>query len=151
MDPTIQIRGLRANELSSTDAIYDELRFARSDPKCTRMVGAFQDDRVIGLGRLVDLGVHAEDQHFELGGMWVAPLARRSGLAGEIIRTLLDWVSTEDALWCTPFEDLMPLYGPHGFRIEPAEKAPPALLARLGRCASAQDRPVVVTRWEGHG
>ena len=147
MHTTASLKELLGEEVPSTDAIYDDLRFARTDPSCTRMLAAFADDRQVGLGRLINLGAHGGENHFELGGMWVAPSHRRTGLANRIIQELLSWTPPEAALWCTPFEDLMPLYAPHGFAQVLTTQAPPKLLERLDGCASSQDRSVLVTRW----
>ena len=147
MQDSITLRELHAEEMPSTDAIYDELRFARTDPSCTRMLGAFDGDRLVGLGRLIDLGAHGGAEHFELGGMWVDASLRRTGLANRIIRGLLPWMAPDAKLWCTPFEHLMPLYGAHGFEPVPEGEAPPRLIERLAGCASAQDESVIATRW----
>ena len=147
MHDAITLRELLAKEVPSTDRIYDELRFARTDPACTRMLGAFAGEEVVGLGRLIDLGAYGGSEHYELGGMWVAPSHRRTGLASRIIREVLPWAPTGASLWCTPFEHLMPLYGAHGFASVATEEAPPRLMERLAGCASAQDQSVIVTRW----
>lgn len=147
MQDSITLRELLAEEMPSTDAIYDELRFARTDPSCTRMLGAFQGERLVGLGRLIHLGAHGGAEHYELGGMWVDVSLRRTGLASRIVRGVLTWTEPNVTLWCTPFEHLMPLYGAHGFVPAPENEAPPRLIERLAGCASAQDESVIVTRW----
>ena len=148
MDHTITLRELLAEEVPSTDAIYDEIRFARTDPSCTRMIGAFAGERTVGLGRLINLGSHAGADHYELGGMWVDQARRRAGLANRIIEGLLPWTPPSATLWCTPFEHLMPLYAAHGFVSVPTDEAPPRLLERLAGCASSQDQSVVVARFD---
>ncbi|MEM8709886.1 MAG: GNAT family N-acetyltransferase [Planctomycetota bacterium] len=148
MDKAISLRELLAEEAPITDPIYDALRFARTDPTCTRMLGAFDDlGELVGLGRLIDLGVHAGAQHRELGGMWVAPSRRGRGLAGRIIQSVIDWSPAESTLWCTPFEHLEELYAAHQFRTVGTEDAPPRLIERLAGCASAQDQSVIVMRF----
>jgi GNAT superfamily N-acetyltransferase len=147
MDNAITLRELRAEEMTASDVVYDRLRFARTDPSCTRMLAAFAGKDQVGLGRFIHLGPHGGVQHFELGGMWVDPLHRRSGLALRIVREMLPWKPSGATLWCTPFEDLMPLYGDCGFVAVPLEEAPPRLIERLDGCASSQDRSVLVTRF----
>ena len=102
---------------------------------------------------MIDLGVEDAEArgHFELGGMWVEACSRHQGIAGGLIEHMLGWVADREdlrAVWCTPFADLMPLYGAHGFVEEAADRAPRILHERLHRCASAQDRAVLVTRWQ---
>lgn len=149
MDDTITLRELSADEMPASDAIYDKLRFARTDPSCTRMLAAFAGEVKVGLGRLINLGPHDGAQHFELGGMWVDPSYRRSGLALRIVRAMLPWKPSGATLWCTPFADLMALYGDCGFVAVPEEQAPPRLIRRLDGCASSQERHVLVTRYGG--
>ena len=150
----IRFTTLATHQVQATDEIYDSVRFARTNSASTRMAGALLDGaELVGIGRLIDLGLEDGDArgHFELGGMWVEACSRRQGIAGGLIDYMLDWVrgwGDLKAVWCTPFADLMPLYGRYGF-VEAADGAPAILHRRLQQCTSAQERPVLVTRWDG--
>ena len=142
----IQLRELARDEMGRTDAIYEAVRFARTDPECTRMIAAWAGERLVGIGRVLDLGVYEGRRIRELGGMWVHPSFRKQGIASRIIRELKAWIPAGDELWCTPFADLMCVYGPHGFVEVPRQNAPAPVLARLALCTSSQARDVCVTR-----
>ncbi|MEM1451176.1 MAG: GNAT family N-acetyltransferase [Planctomycetota bacterium] len=150
----VRVRELAVHEMPRTDAVYDELRFARSDPANTRMLCAESGGEMVGLGRLIDLGPRADDgsddeggaRVLELGGIWVAESARRQGIAGRLVAGLLDLAPPDAEVWCLPFEDLLPLYAAHGFLVEPVDAAPAALEPRYRGCASEHERRVVLTR-----
>ncbi len=142
----IKYTQLAASGMHISDPIYEELGFKRTDPACTRMLAAHRGDELVGVGRLINLGVEAGVRSFELGGMWVKDSARRQGIAGQIVEHLIAWVPDGAALWCTPFADLMELYGAHGFVEVERESAPAALAKRLEFCTAAHKEPVIVTR-----
>ena len=141
-----QLRELLPEEMASTDAIYDSVRLSHSDPACTRMAAAFDEQTLVGIGRLIDLGDSDGRRVLELGGMWVHSEHRRRGLASRIIDRLQSWAPPGMEIWCTPFADLMPLYGKHGFVQVIEEQAPPPVVGRLSLCASSQERDVFITK-----
>ena len=143
---TIEYTELAASGMHVSDSIYDQLGFKRTDPSCTRMLAAHRGQELVGIGRLIDLGEEAGEHSFELGGMWVDGSARRHGIAGQIVEQLIAWAPEGTALWCTPFADLMKLYGAHGFVEVERASAPAALERRLEFCTGVQTQPVIVTR-----
>jgi ribosomal protein S18 acetylase RimI-like enzyme len=97
----------------------------------------------VGLGRLVPLVPIGRDGAGELGGIWVAPEARGTGVARAVVADLLAH-SPFRTLYCLPFADLVGLYADAGFALVP-EGAPvhDAVARKLAWCATAYDRRVV--------
>ena len=59
-----------------------------------------------GLGHLVKV----DEEHFELGGMYVFEAFRGKGAAKELVKFLLTNVKPAQRVYCISFEHLLPFY-----------------------------------------
>lgn len=141
-DAGLEVRPASAADAAWANGVYDEIGFVRSSEDDLQLV-AWRGEARVGLGRLVPVDAHGA----ELGGIWVEPEARGGGVAGAVVRGLIERAHDRGwrILYCIPFADLVPMYLRFGF--EPAGRGvslPAPIVAKLTYCATAYDRPVAL-------
>ncbi len=126
-------------ELESINQRYRDIGFRLSEAGDVQLV-AEVDGVPAGLGRITPIAPRIG----ELGGIVVFPEFRGSGVARQIIDTLL---ATEDYdfLYCLPFGNLEDLYASFGFRrMEDGAVLPAKVADKLCWCRQSYDAPVLL-------
>lgn len=139
----IEVRAAKQEELDWINSKYKEVNFKISDFENEFIVIAKIKEEKAGLGRLVKI----DDENIELGGIYVFPNFRRSGVADAIVSTLCkDNPYRNSTIWCLPFENLVIFYNKFGFEKGKKNKAPTAVLQKLDWCNSGDnyDKKVVL-------
>jgi N-acetylglutamate synthase-like GNAT family acetyltransferase len=137
--PAFTMRRARLDELDWVNARYLEIDFVPSTLD-DLVVIAEANGVAAGMGRVVPVGPDAG----ELGGMLVFDAFRGSGLARQIITSLLQH-SRCRTLYCVPFSELESLYASMGFAcIAPDEHTPPAVSAKWRYCLGHYPKPVLL-------
>ncbi|MEQ1564200.1 MAG: GNAT family N-acetyltransferase [Myxococcota bacterium] len=132
-----------ADDRTWADARYVEIDFVPLAPTHELVVAWIAGERV-GVGRIVP----ADADSGELGGMYVAPVARGRGVADAIVRHLLR-TTHRRTLYCIPFADLSGLYERCGFRrLDGTAALPSAVADKLAYCRGHYPRPVTLLRWD---
>lgn len=131
MTPSVELRLAREEELEWINQQYLQVGFTPSDRE-HRVVIALRDGQRAGVGRLVPV----KEDSFELGGILVLENHRRQGLAGRLVRFLLELGESAGTLYCLPFAHLRDFYEGFGFRSVPSEcnSLPPAIAEKLSWC-----------------
>lgn len=116
----LQIRRLDPSELGWANKRYTEIDFlpsASTDMIAVALAGGIP----AGLGRVAWLTATAG----ELGGIYVFPALRGSGIAKRLVSYLIAECGME-TLYCLPFEHLHDLYAAAGFMPQPVDGTIPA-------------------------
>lgn len=110
-------------DVGRIQAFYATQAARRVDPG-ERFVIAEADGEIVGAVRLC-----REQGHLVLRTMQIAEAYRRRGIGARMLRTLEPLM--EDApCYCLPYTHLPAFYATIGFRVIPAEQAPPHLQTR---------------------
>lgn len=108
----ITVRTARKSEIEWINSCYDQVEFMHSDFDHEIIAIAEFDGHKAGLGRLVKV----DEEHFELGGMYVFEAFRGKGAAKQLVNFLLTLVKPTQRVYCIPFEHLLPFYKQFGFK-----------------------------------
>ena len=108
-----QIRAAKDFEIEWVNQRYDEVEFVHSVFEKEIIAIAEIGAQKAGLGRLVAVNKDS----FELGGMYVLESFRGKGIAGEIVKFLLNHVKPDCTVYCIPFRHLVPFYERYGFSL----------------------------------
>ena len=128
---SLQIRRLDASELGWANERYAEIDFLPS-AETDLIAVALAGGTPAGLGRITRLTADSG----ELGGMYVFPTLRGSGIAKRLIDYLVAECSMK-TLFCLPFEHLRDLYAAAGFLPQPVDgTVPPKVLDKYAWCNS---------------
>lgn len=107
----LQIRPAKKIEMEWINEKYDEVGFIHSVFEKEIIAIAEINDQKAGLGRLVTIN----KENLELGGIYVFDSFRRQGIARELVKFLLKFVDRRCAVYCIPFQHLVPFYEECGF------------------------------------
>lgn len=136
------IRGARPDEMPAIQATWDAIEFARSRDGDRVWVAVDTRGERVGQGRLVPVG----EGHVELGGMWTHDAWRGKGVAGALVRALLE-AAGDATVWCVPWADLAEYYMGLGLsEAAPAESAPEKIREKLAYCRERYPRAVALLR-----
>ncbi|MBD3886336.1 GNAT family N-acetyltransferase [Phormidium tenue FACHB-886] len=128
-------------ELSWINDRYDEVQFKHSDFNKEVIAIAEVDGIKAGLGRLVTI----DDRTLELGGMYVFNHYRGCGVAGKIIKFLLQHVKDNQQVFCIPFMALEPLYRKYGFvQVFNRDTIPKFILEKQNWCDQTYEQKTLV-------
>jgi len=142
--PGVAVRRAAPAELDWVNARYAEAGFQPSDAAHLVLI-AEVDGAPAGLGRLVPMAPGER----ELGGMFVLPGFRGRGVAGTLVRALLD-AAAGTRVWCIPWADLAGLYAREGFAAVPDDApVPQPVRAKLDWCIRHYARPVCLMQYGG--
>lgn len=126
--PEIKIRQTADNELEWVNSLYRSIGFVESNKDTEFIVVAELGGKPTGIGRLVKI----DDNHIELGGIYVLPSFRNQGIAFKIVHDLISKNPYENStVWCIPFENLKIFYKKFGFTEKVGECIPKLLLDKL--------------------
>jgi RimJ/RimL family protein N-acetyltransferase len=111
---------LHAEEVNRSHAKWSELANARATGVDQVTFLAFGSDEVVGI--VGGFRPPESDLTIELVSLWTAPWARRTGIAGGLVRALVAWAKTGGAqsvkLWVTEDNDpAIRLYQSSGFAL----------------------------------
>ncbi|MFO0630552.1 MAG: GNAT family N-acetyltransferase [Polyangiales bacterium] len=136
------LRGARPDEMPAIQATWDDIAFARSDDGDRVWVAVDVHGERVGQGRLVPVG----EGHVELGGIWTRDDWRGRGVAGALVRALLE-AAGDATVWCVPWADLAEFYKGLGLRESArAESAPEKIREKLAYCRARYPRAVALLR-----
>ncbi len=128
--------------MTSIQATWDAIEFARSGESDRVLVAINARGERVGQGRLVPVG----DGHVELGGMWTRDDWRGRGVAGALVRALLEAAGAA-TVWCVPWADLAEFYNGLGLsESTPTESAPEKIREKLSYCRARYPRAVALLR-----
>ncbi|MCL6220408.1 GNAT family N-acetyltransferase [Zunongwangia pacifica] len=133
----ITIKQAEKNEIDWINTKYEEVDFTKSNDESEYIVIAKIGDENAGLGRLVKIN----DNHIELGGIYVFPNYRGLGVAENIVRTLCEENPFEAStcMWCLPFENLLGFYAKFGFN-NALDTTPPEQVAKKLEWCNSNNR-----------
>jgi GNAT superfamily N-acetyltransferase len=98
----------------------EELIFRGDDAPDTLHVGAFEDDKLVGIASVAREEFPGEPQlnAWRLRGMATAPQARRMGYGGALVHALIAHVAARggNLIWCHGRVSALPFYRAVGFR-----------------------------------
>lgn len=135
----LTIRKLAQSELSWANSKYKEVDFLPS-PASDFIAVAEIDGSAAGLGRVTEVAPAIG----ELGGMYVFPEYRGSGISRSLIQFLIDESGLE-TLYCLPFEHLAGLYQSAGFLACPPRSVVPAkVFEKHTWCNAHYPKPVLL-------
>lgn len=137
------IRRARAAEESAVNALYTTIDFQPSTSADLQLV-ADCGGELVALGRL-SAGASDTGDCRELGGIWVAPHLRGSGVARAMVTALIEQAEGR-TLACLPFARLEAFYASFGFARWDRELAPVRLQRKLDFCAATYAEPVFLMR-----
>lgn len=128
----ISVQRARIIDLDWINSAYDEIGFVQSNYENEYIVIAMVDNDNAGMGRLVVI----DDQHIELGGIYVLPKYRGLGIAKTIVQSLCrdNPFDKSFTIWCLPFEHLVPFYSIFGFSTLPNIPHPKDIEKKLTWC-----------------
>lgn len=137
----LRLRTAEKSELGWINACYDEVEFVHSDFENEMIAIAEFDKQKAGLGRLVKV----DEEHFELGGMYVFESFRGKGIAKELVKFLLSFVEPYQTVYCIPFEHLLPFYKECGFtNCSNFESIPPTIIDKYRWCQEKYTHPTAL-------
>jgi len=118
-------------DLPWINKVYDQVGFVGSTLENEYIILAFFEDKKGGLGRLVKIN----EEHTELGGIYVLPEFRKLGIAEKIVSELCENNPFKgNMLWCLPFKNLVSFYSKFGFSQALEHEAPPEIQEKLIWC-----------------
>jgi N-acetylglutamate synthase-like GNAT family acetyltransferase len=130
------IRAARLTDLEWVNARYDEVKFKRSNYEKEYIAIAELNNKRAGLGRLV----RVDSKSAELGGIYVLPDYRGSGIASKIVEFLLLYSTSYEQIFCLPFAHLERFYGKYGFvTVDAAEIVPAEILEKHRWCQNTYE------------
>lgn len=128
--------------MADIQATWDAIDFARSGEGDRVLVAVNMGGERVGQGRLVPAG----DGHVELGGMWTRDDWRGRGVAGALVRALLE-AAGDATVWCVPWADLAEFYKGLGLSESTSpESAPEKIREKLSLCRARYPRAVALLR-----
>lgn len=123
------------------NSCYDQVEFVHSSFDNEIIAIAKFDDRKSGLGCLVKI----DEQHLELGGMYVFENFRNKGIAKEIVEFLLTHVQPSQKVYCIPFEHLLGFYKQCGFtNCSNLDLVPLKILDKFNWCQEKYSHPTAL-------
>jgi GNAT superfamily N-acetyltransferase len=135
------IRKLTPPELHWANSRYEEVDFLPS-PASDLIAVAEVHGAAAGLGRVTEVAQGIG----ELGGMYVFPEHRGTGLSKSLIQFLINESGLE-ALYCLPFENLYGLYEAVGFKAcLPSALVPAKIVEKHAWCNAHYPEPVLLMR-----
>ncbi len=102
----IELRLVGRSEMEWVNRCYDEVDFVHSHFDNEMIAVAEVKGQKAGLGRLVVI----DENHLELGGMYVFESFRGQGVAKKIVEFLLKHAKPSQVIYCIPFEHLQHFY-----------------------------------------
>ena len=130
----VNIRPITFKEMNWVNAIYRAIHFVESNYQNEFILIAELDGEKAGLGRLVQV----DNKNIELGGIYVFPDFRKSGIASKIVTSLCEQNPYSDTrIWCLPFENLGDFYLKFGFDIHTTQPVPEKVLQKHKWCNEA--------------
>jgi hypothetical protein len=144
---SVVIRKLAPSELAWANAKYEEVDFLPS-PASDLVAVAEVNGTFAGLGRVTEIAPGIG----ELGGMYVFPGHRGTGMSKSLIQFLFRESGLE-TLYCLPFEHLENLYTSVGFKAcQPGAGVPVKVLEKHRWCnAHYRDSVLLMCRTSGGG
>jgi GNAT superfamily N-acetyltransferase len=125
------VRELGADELSRANAIYAEVGFVPSVAPRDTTYALFDGDALTALGRVN----RYDDGAVEIGGFFVDPARRGTGLAQRIVSAVLDRVAPGVPVWCVPYQHLAKFYQGFGLMpVPPDTLIPDSITAKCATC-----------------
>ncbi len=120
---------------------YEDIGFLPSDFEKEMICIAEVEGKRAGLGRLKRI----DERTAELGGIYVLPLYRGTGLARTIVSALMGHAQTYETVYCLPYAHLLDFYRSFGFSPIPKEMSvPQEITEKLSFCFSAYDTQVLL-------
>lgn len=141
MPQNIDIRAAKPAEINWINDQYRLIGFLPSDFTNEFIVIAECYGEKIGIGRIVLL----DDEHTELGGIYVTSEFRGKGIAHRIVKFLLDKNPYDFRhIWCIPFKKLNRFYEKFYFTEIDLDSGhlPEKILKKLNWCAENISEPV---------
>ncbi|MGN6738975.1 GNAT family N-acetyltransferase [Dyella sp.] len=136
---SLLVRKLAPSELDWANSKYKEIDFLPS-PDSDFVAVAEIHGIAAGLGRVTKVAPGVG----ELGGMYVFPEHRGTGISKSLIQFLIA-ESALEILYCLPFEHLYSLYESAGFRVcQPGTLVPPRVLDKQTWCNAHYSKSVLL-------
>jgi len=127
----LNIRTADKSEIDWINDCYDQVGFVHSHFDHEIIGIAEFNGEKAGLGRLVKI----DESNLELGGMYVFESHRGLGIAKEIVKFLLAYVTPSQTVYCIPFEHLVHFYNESGFtKCSDLESVPSKILEKYCWC-----------------
>ncbi|MDA1265718.1 MAG: GNAT family N-acetyltransferase [Planctomycetota bacterium] len=124
-----QLKLLTGEDLELANRVYREIHFELSDAD-DRTFAQLEEGRPVALTRLQR---HA-DGSIELGGVWVEPSRRGSGLARSVVAQVVALAERDQPVFCLSFAHLSAFYRSVGFADGRPEDAPRSIREKLVFC-----------------
>jgi predicted GNAT family N-acyltransferase len=135
----INVRQALKPEIDWINQCYDEVEFVHSSFDNEVIAVAEVEGKKAGIGRLVQVNSTSQ----ELGGMYVFEDFRGIGIAGQIVKFLLERSSPLQTIYCIPFAHLSDFYQKSGFEIcTNFEQVPAEILRKHLWCKEKYTHPV---------
>jgi len=129
MTKEIRVRKAEPHEIDWVNLKYDEVKYRHSNYENDFIAIAEFDGEKAGMGRLQKINENCA----ELGGMYVFEEFRRKGIAGELVRCLLDNSKQYHRVFCLPFEYVSDFYRQFGFVDASDDITPPEYVTEKHR------------------
>lgn len=107
------IRTAMRSEIEWINKCYDEVAFSHSNFDREVIAVAEVEGLKAGLGRIVTI----DDDHLELGGIYVFENFRNQGIARDIVTFLLEHSNTSQTIYCIAVTHLLSFYKKFGFEL----------------------------------
>lgn len=134
----MNIKIAKPSDLSWINKYYEEISFKITSEKDLQIYITV-DEKVAGLGRIV----HVDENHGELGGIYVLPDFRGKKIAEEIVNSLLT-KNNFSVLWCIPFKPLEVFYRKFGFRELRDDLIPEEIRLKFDWCEGRYPDPAIL-------
>lgn len=137
----IELRLVERSEMEWVNRCYDEVDFVHSRFDNEIIAIAEIEGQKAGLGRLVVI----DENHLELGGIYVFGSFRGQGVAKKIVEFLLKHAKSSQTVHCIPFEHLQHFYQQAGFvPCSDVEKVPAQVLEKYRWCQEKYPQPTAL-------
>ena len=141
------IRSAKEEEMDWVNGEYKKIHFPLSNFESELIVIAEVAGEKAGMGRLITI----DEQHGEIGGMYVLQKYRNQGIAKEILQFLLSKCGTFEKVFLFSYERSHRYYRKFGFKLTPMAdfpKIPERILTKLKWCNDEYDEKVVLQELE---
>lgn len=141
----LKLRNAVKGEMDWVNSCYDQVEFVHSHFDHEIIAIAEYEGQKAGLGRLVKI----DEQHLELGGMYVFENFRNKGIAKALVQFLLTNVTPSQKVYCIPFEHLVGFYKQCGFTdCSSIHLVPSKILDKVNWCQEKYAHPTALLEHE---